>query len=86
MISQRLFLRPSPLWTIFLAAFFLSAAAPNNLGPKDGAGLPVTEIERVKIGDKAPDFTLENLDGKSISLSSYRGKKNVVLVFYRGYW
>ncbi|TMA12258.1 MAG: redoxin domain-containing protein [Deltaproteobacteria bacterium] len=56
------------------------------MGPKDGAGLPATDLERVKIGDKAPDFTLENMDGKKITLSTYRGKKNVVLVFYRGYW
>jgi cytochrome oxidase Cu insertion factor (SCO1/SenC/PrrC family) len=86
MISKRPFLRLSHLWAIFLATFFLSAASPNDLGPKDGAGLPATEIERVKVGDKAPDFTLENMDGKKISLSGFRGKKNVVLVFYRGYW
>jgi peroxiredoxin len=40
----------------------------------------------VKAGQPAPDFTLENFDGKSISLSDFRGKKNVVLVFYRGHW
>jgi peroxiredoxin len=26
------------------------------------------------------------LDGSQISLESYRGQKNVVLVFYRGFW
>jgi peroxiredoxin len=40
----------------------------------------------VKVGDQAPDFTLENMDTRRITLSSYRGKKSVVLVFYRGYW
>ena len=29
---------------------------------------------------------LENLDGKKISLPGFRGKKKVVLVFYRGHW
>lgn len=35
----------------------------------------------LKIGDKAPDFTLENQDGREISLKDYRGQK-VVLYFY----
>lgn len=35
----------------------------------------------VKVGEKAPDFTLPNQDGKQVSLSQYRGK-NVVLYFY----
>lgn len=35
----------------------------------------------VEIGKLAPDFTLENQDGKQISLSDYKGK-NVVLYFY----
>ncbi len=55
-------------------------------GPKDGAGLPPTDLERVSVGSLAPDFTLESKDGKPVTLSDYRGKKNVVLVFYRGYW
>lgn len=35
----------------------------------------------MKIGDKAPDFTLPDKDGKEISLSNYRGKK-LILYFY----
>jgi peroxiredoxin len=66
--------------------FFLTLApAIAQLGPKDGAGLPATDLERVKVGQAAPDFTLPSHDGKNISLSDYRGK-NVVLVFYRGHW
>jgi len=34
---------------------------------------------------KAPDFTLVDTQGKSVSLSDYRGKKHVVLVFNRGF-
>jgi cytochrome oxidase Cu insertion factor (SCO1/SenC/PrrC family) len=56
------------------------------LGPKDGDHLRPTEVGRVKAGQPAPDFTLEDADGKSITLSDLRGKKSVVLVFYRGYW
>jgi peroxiredoxin len=35
----------------------------------------------LKIGSEAPNFTLQTLDGKSVSLSSFRGK-NVVLLFW----
>ncbi len=33
-----------------------------------------------QVGDKAPDFTLESIDGKSISISDFRGK-TVLVVF-----
>lgn len=38
-----------------------------------------------KVGDVAPDFKLKYFDGsdlKDISLSQYRGKKNVVVAFF----
>jgi len=38
-----------------------------------------------KVGDMAPDFTLKYFDGndlKEISLSQYRGKKNLVVAFF----
>lgn len=37
----------------------------------------------LKIGDKAPDFTLFNQDGEAVSLSSFKGK-NVVVLFFPG--
>ncbi len=36
----------------------------------------------VQVGDTAPDFTLNDQDGAPVSLSSYRGNKNVVIFFY----
>lgn len=36
----------------------------------------------VDVGQEAPDFTLPSRGGETITLSDYRGKKNVVLVFY----
>ena len=35
--------------------------------------------------EPAPDFTLNDQDGKPFTLRSLRGSR-VVLVFYRGYW
>ena len=34
----------------------------------------------------APAFELPNAKGETVSLASYAGDKNVVLVFYRGFW
>ncbi len=36
----------------------------------------------VKVGDKAPDFTLSSQMGDNVTLSEFFGKKNVVLYFY----
>jgi cytochrome oxidase Cu insertion factor (SCO1/SenC/PrrC family) len=51
-------------------------------------GLPISAQRStpVKVGDTAPDFTLEDQDGQKVTLSDNRGKRPVVLVFYRGYW
>ena len=38
--------------------------------------------EAVAVGTEAPDFELRDNNAQSHRLSSYRGKKNVVLVFY----
>ena len=60
--------------------------AQTKLGPKDAQALPPSDLNRVNVGDEAPDFTLEKEAGKPVTLSEYRGQKTVVLVFYRGYW
>ena len=39
-----------------------------------------------RVGESPPDFTLRDAAGRPVSLADYRGKKPVVLVFYRGYW
>jgi len=43
------------------------------------------DLDRVKVGAMPPAFELPSADGGSVSLSSLKGK-DVVLVFYRGYW
>ena len=36
----------------------------------------------IEVGSQAPDFELKNQHGEAVKLSDFRGKKNVVLVFY----
>jgi len=40
----------------------------------------------IKVGEKAPDFTLKNQDQKEVRLGDFMGKKNVVLAFYPLDW
>ncbi len=53
--------------------------APGKLKPQDSK-------LKVKIGQKAPDFTLPEIGGGKVSLSQYRGKKNVVISFVPAAW
>ncbi len=47
---------------------------------------PVDSVLKVKIGEPAPDFSLASVGGDSVSLSSYEGKKNVVISFVPAAW
>jgi peroxiredoxin len=42
-------------------------------------------MKETKTGTLAPEFMVKDSEGKDIRLSDYRGKKNVVLVFNRGF-
>jgi hypothetical protein len=91
---------PTPARTLLLGGLLLALAActgeppsegPSSdgapsLGPADGADLHGMDLERIQIGDLAPDFTLASYDGGRVTLSDYRGESNVLLVFYRGHW
>ncbi len=56
------------------------------LGPVDGRDLPGVALDRIQVGESAPDFTLEAFRGGRVTLSDFRGRQDVVLVFYRGHW
>jgi peroxiredoxin (alkyl hydroperoxide reductase subunit C) len=47
---------------------------------------PVDSVLKVKVGQKAPDFKLKAISGKTVSLKEYKGKKNVVLSFVPAAW
>jgi peroxiredoxin len=41
--------------------------------------------KKVEINKPAPDFELADFNGRIVRLSDFRGEKNVVLVFNRGF-
>ncbi len=47
---------------------------------------PTDSIGKIKVGDTAPDFALPSLSGEKISLSRFKGKKNVVISFVPAAW
>ena len=73
-------------WPAWLALGFsgllLMAGAWFNFVAARVPGTPTA----LHVGERAPDFTLPDATGRPVSLADYRGKKPVVLVFYRGYW
>jgi hypothetical protein len=85
--SRRRFMMRKKLPNVLAASLLAGALAVA------GANLAVAQtkvaeggsMSMPKVGDVAPDFTLKYFDGnelKSVSLSQYRGKKNVVLGFF----
>jgi peroxiredoxin len=71
-------------------ALVLAACAPSAGGlPPDlqesvyrpGPQKPVDSVLKVKVGDRAPDFTLTSASGREVALSAFRGRKHVVLTF-----
>lgn len=66
-------------------AFALSGAFKNNIY-NPGQLKPTDSKLNVKVGDRAPDFTLPSLSGKKISLRQFKGEKNVVISFVPAAW
>jgi cytochrome oxidase Cu insertion factor (SCO1/SenC/PrrC family) len=56
-----------------------SLAAPTRSVAQESAAMATTTL---KVGDVAPNFTLLSDQWKPVTLSDYRGKKNVMLAFY----
>jgi cytochrome oxidase Cu insertion factor (SCO1/SenC/PrrC family) len=64
----------------FLVVLLLAASlAPGSRAANKKEEMPPPKI---KVGDMAPDFTLQDQNGNKVSLHDYRGKKNVALAFY----
>jgi peroxiredoxin len=42
-------------------------------------------MARIEINTPAPDFTLDDFNGTTVTLSGFRSTSNVLLVFNRGF-
>lgn len=67
------------------SAYAASDAYKNNIY-NPGELKPVDSVLKVKVGQKAPDFTLKAVSGKTVSLHDFRGRKNVVISFVPAAW
>src|SRR5688500_4963323 len=66
------------LLTMGLVASLTGAAVLAQAPPNAAPAMPTV----VKVGDMAPDFTLQGTDGKTHKLSEYRGKQAVVIAWF----
>jgi len=71
---------------VFVASILAGAMAVTSAVPLLAQSKQPAPSEKMpKVGDVAPDLKLQYFDGKDlkdVTLSQYRGKKNVVLAFY----
>ena len=67
---------------LFASALLLASVSgvlPLSAGPQKKEEIPKLSL---KVGDNAPDFTLLSDEWKTVKLSEFRGKKNVLLAVY----
>jgi peroxiredoxin (alkyl hydroperoxide reductase subunit C) len=77
------------LWVaVFCWTSALQAQAPEFKESvyKVGKLKPRDSVLKVKVGERAPDFTLPAVGGGKVSLGDYLGKKNVVISFVPAAW
>lgn len=65
---------------LFLSLLIIGSLSCSKQNP--GKDEKSTQTQELTVGEPAPDFTLPDQTGKLISLSRFRGKKNVVVYFY----
>ena len=80
-------------WIVGLLFVFIWVSAANSQSPDFKKNIfpvgklkPRDSVLKVKVGELAPDFTLPAVRGGKVTLSQYRGKKNVVISFVPAAW
>ena len=74
---------PRVILPIILTLVLLVTGCSAGSEPPDGKS-PTAPVEGTQVGNLAPDFQLQNLDGQAVSLSDFRGKP--VLVNFWASW
>lgn len=69
---------------------FVSAVDPDTVEVMQSAIEDLANSDILKnslgLGEKSPDFSLEDSSGKTHNLSTYLDEGNVILKFFRGDW
>ncbi len=78
-------------FALLMASISPSLAQTNSQALKDnvyqpGQLKPLDSVLTLKVGDRAPDFTLPAVSGEKVTLSQYLGKNNVVISFVPAAW
>ena len=80
-------------WNIAVLSLFISMGTAHAQSDKSNKNIyelgilkPTDSAPVLKVGDKAPDFSLTSVGGLSTSLSQYLEKKNVVISFVPAAW
>jgi len=87
-----------PLMLSIIGACILMAGIANVYGQSGGFSefkdyvypvgklIPRDSVPMLNVGDSAPDFTLPAVYGSKVSLSQFKGKRNVVISFVPAAW
>jgi len=70
-------------WSLSIAAVIASLVL---FSSRTAAQEPPQQPDRVEVGQEAPLFELESLDGEHLNLEGLQGEMPLVLIFFRGTW
>jgi peroxiredoxin len=83
------------IWTVSLSFLFMLLVFQNAFAVSEamrsgiydvGKLKPIDSTLKVKVGEKAPNFTLESISGKEVSLKDYLGNYIIVISFVPAAW
>lgn len=78
------------LCAVLVVLWALAASAASDPVKNEDSGIvklkPLDSELKVRVGEQAPDFTLRSISGKTITLSEFREKDNVVISFIPAAW
>ena len=86
MVTKRILILASLLLFSFVSMAYGVSEMFKDYIYQPGTLKPIDSKPRLKIGDRAPDFTLPSISGEKVNLKQYLGKKNVVISFVPAAW
>lgn len=68
------------LWVLVLFNMLLTFALLRRVNRMTASSMQANTVDRLKVGEPAPDFSAQALDGETVNLSTYAGRR-VVFIF-----